>query len=71
MRLLAEEDLVGLDPTLSADELDTPETCFTNLRDRFYTILREPLDKEREAWSNLLLSVCRQNNIDPAALDLP
>jgi hypothetical protein len=64
MRLLADEYLTGLDPTLKDEDNDTPNDCFILHRDRNCTIFREPFEIEQKAWHELLQSACRQNKID-------
>lgn len=68
MRLLTNEDLVGWDPILRDCDDATPDDCFVHHRDRVCTIIRDPFEEEEEAWIDLLLSACRQNDIDPSLL---
>lgn len=70
MRLLAEADLVGLDPT--AEDVDgwRPNDFFVQLRDENCSIPRQPFEEEEQAWYALLRSACRQNNIEFASLGI-
>ena len=69
MQLLAEGDLVGLDPMQKTTCGSTPNEIFKLHRDTKCTIIRKTLTEEEKAWRRLLESACRQNDIDPKIVD--
>lgn len=64
MRILADADLGGLDPTAVDKSGGTPTGNFYLHRDEACTLIRGPFAEEESAWWKLMRSACRQNGID-------
>ena len=68
MWLLADADLIGLDPTAKNQRGMTPSDLFYRHRNSHCTTQRKALSEEVNAWQTLVVSACHQNGVDLAAV---
>ena len=70
MDILADANLVGLDPTAKTRSGDAIRDYFHVHRHWSYTTTREPLDVEEKAWRALMASACRQNGFNSSEYEI-